>query len=264
MVDVQPLEPCGLLRVGPVPPRPRTDRRVVVEVAVAQRRLLIREAQVLQVDQTVERIEHPPRGKRAAGADRLDRAQVERAREDGEASPQRPLVVGCKVVAPVQRGPQGPLLRRCRAVPGAEHAEAVAEAIQQLLVPALALLLAVVAFGRPDTTTGWATVIGNGLLVQTLISLLIINLWEETAWMGFVQARLQVRHGAMLAAVLTAPLFALEHLPLLFTPGQGTLLMLAVVLVLAVPMRIACGWLYNRTSSIFVVGLFTGAVTQGL
>ena len=56
-----------------------------------------------------------------------------------------------------------------------------------------------------------------------LVNLVLINIWEETAWSGVVQSRLQRRHGIVIAAVLTAIPFALAHLPLHFigdfTPG---------------------------------------------
>src|SRR3712207_8287691 len=48
----------------------------------------------------------------------------------------------------------------------------------------------------------------------TLFRSLSNNLWEEAAWTGFVQARLQHRHGPLRAAVLTGPLFALQHIAL--------------------------------------------------
>jgi DNA-binding NarL/FixJ family response regulator len=41
-----------------------------------------------------------------------------------------------------------------------------------------------------------------------MLGCLAVNLWEEATWMGFVQARLQARRGVLLAAVLTAALFA--------------------------------------------------------
>jgi membrane protease YdiL (CAAX protease family) len=52
------------------------------------------------------------------------------------------------------------------------------------------------------------------LLLPLLLTFLPNNWWEEVAWMGFVQARLQRRRGPVLAAVLTAPLFALQHISL--------------------------------------------------
>jgi membrane protease YdiL (CAAX protease family) len=49
-----------------------------------------------------------------------------------------------------------------------------------------------------------------------LLPIVLVNMWEETVWAGFVQTRLEHRHGLLSAAVLTALSFAAIHLPLLF------------------------------------------------
>ncbi len=85
----------------------------------------------------------------------------------------------------------------------------------------------------------------------------LINLWEETGWMGFVQARLESRFGALRAAVITAFFFAALHLPLFFVDGVGNVAV-AVLLTLgfAVPFRIVLGWLYHHArSSVLVVAV---------
>ncbi len=57
-----------------------------------------------------------------------------------------------------------------------------------------------------------------------LLPVVLVNMWEETVWAGFVQTRLERRHGLLGAAVLTALGFAAIHLPLLFwddvSPGS--------------------------------------------
>jgi uncharacterized protein len=45
------------------------------------------------------------------------------------------------------------------------------------------------------------------------------NLWEETAWAGFLQARLIDRHGLFVGSMLTAIPFTVIHLPLAFSNG---------------------------------------------
>ncbi len=55
-----------------------------------------------------------------------------------------------------------------------------------------------------------------GQLVGLLVNLLLINIWEETAWAGVVQTRLEHNHGMAKAALLTAVPFALFHMPLHF------------------------------------------------
>lgn len=53
-----------------------------------------------------------------------------------------------------------------------------------------------------------------GQLLLLGINLLLVNLWEETAWSGIVQTRLERRHSLPVAALLTAVPFALVHWPL--------------------------------------------------
>lgn len=127
-----------------------------------------------------------------------------------------------------------------------------------LLVPAVILAIGVLLGGMPpDRSAGFLlTALGPHLLLPLLITFVLINWWEEVAWMGFVQTRLQHWRGPLLAAVIVAPLFALQHSSLAagqgLVPGAVLLLLLAV---LAVPFRIALGWAYNRTGSLFLVGL---------
>ena len=52
-----------------------------------------------------------------------------------------------------------------------------------------------------------------------LVNLLLVNLWEESAWAGFLQTRLERRHNVFTAALLTAVPFGFAHWPLaLFDP----------------------------------------------
>jgi membrane protease YdiL (CAAX protease family) len=90
------------------------------------------------------------------------------------------------------------------------------------------------------------------------------NLWEEVAWMGFVQARLQARHGPMRAAAITGPLFALQHISLMFgNPLVVGVIIMVVFAIVAIPFRALLGWAYNSTGSLFIVGLIH-AVGNGL
>ncbi len=129
-------------------------------------------------------------------------------------------------------------------------------ALALFAVPITALILAAVLYGMPDVTAGpLMSAVVSGLIVQTLVSFITINLWEETAWMGFVQARLQVRRGAMLAATITAAFFTLQHLPLFMDNGAGLVVILPMFLALAIPFRALTGWMYNRTGALFLIGL---------
>lgn len=53
-------------------------------------------------------------------------------------------------------------------------------------------------------------------LTALVVNFAVINIWEETAWTGVFQTRLEERHNWAVAAALTAIPFAAIHLPLQF------------------------------------------------
>lgn len=127
-----------------------------------------------------------------------------------------------------------------------------------LLLPLVTLAIGVLIGGTPADTSGRAllTALGPHFLLPLAITFLPNNWWEEVAWTGFVQARLQDRHGPLLAALIVAPLFALQHSALVVADGLlNGLVLLVILAVLAVPFRFLVGWIYNRTQSLFLIGL---------
>jgi uncharacterized protein len=90
----------------------------------------------------------------------------------------------------------------------------------------------VVLLGLPTLTVSLALLLGDDLrrvdvtsLIVSQLTLLVVNfvvtnLWEETAWTGVFQTRLEQRHNWAVAAALTAIPFAAAHLPLQFFLGQ--------------------------------------------
>lgn len=140
-----------------------------------------------------------------------------------------------------------------------------------LLTPLLAIVLAVAFLGAPDVPASTVlSALGSAFLLSLVVTLLVNNLWEEVAWMGFVQARLQQRHSAMRAALITAPLFGLQHLALIAandaTVAEMAILLVGFILVM-IPFRAFAGWLYNGSAgSLFLVGLMhavSNAVAPG-
>jgi uncharacterized protein len=87
--------------------------------------------------------------------------------------------------------------------------------------------LAVLA-GLPVLTVVFTLILGGSLesielskllwdqLRLLLINFILVNLWEETAWAGVMQTRLERRHNIFVAAALTAIPFGFIHLPLAF------------------------------------------------
>jgi membrane protease YdiL (CAAX protease family) len=86
-----------------------------------------------------------------------------------------------------------------------------------LALPVLTVIIAAV-FGDavvwPTGSVLWSELLG------ILVALLLINLWEEAAWAGFLQTRLERRHNFFLAAFLTGIPFAAIHMPLQVITGE--------------------------------------------
>jgi membrane protease YdiL (CAAX protease family) len=99
------------------------------------------------------------------------------------------------------------------------------------------------ASGRTPTVDGAAAVLLDAV-VSIGTALLLVNLWEETVWAGFLQTRLQRRHGPGTAAGLTAVAFAGIHVPLQLT-GEVTVASVAsavgLLLVLGLLVRVMAG-----------------------
>ena len=124
-------------------------------------------------------------------------------------------------------------------------------AVAFLVLPAAVALVAL----------GFGAELGAPMLAAYLAQLAIlplVNLWEETAVMGVIQARLTAARGPIVAAVVTGLVFGLYHLPLqLGQPIGDIVVAMAVILVLAVLLRFVAGWLYAGTggSILLVAGL---------
>ena len=129
--------------------------------------------------------------------------------------------------------------------------------IALLGIPVVSLLWTAIVFGAGAVQALFTnrSVIEDYLSSLTILP--IVSLWEETAWMGIVQARLATYRGPLLAAVITGPLFGLLHMPLLIGRPIGTFLFALVAgMVFGIPFRIVLGWLYNMTGgSILIVAI---------
>ena len=99
-------------------------------------------------------------------------------------------------------------------------------------------------------------------LPEVLTAVVLIQLWEEAAWMGFMQHTLQERHGPLLASILVAPAFAVAHLMwnLLEQPLALAVVFVAVQAILGIFLRVVSMWLYNGSGrSVLIVALFHSA-----
>ncbi len=86
-----------------------------------------------------------------------------------------------------------------------------------LVVAGLPVLITVIAmlFGDPLRPVDPIRFVSTqlGLLAANFF---LVNLWEETAWAGFLQTRLERRHNIFVAALITAVPFGFAHWPLAF------------------------------------------------
>lgn len=125
-------------------------------------------------------------------------------------------------------------------------------------VPGIIVALWAAASGPPEQSAGstpWL-VLGASFLLQLVVVFVTFNLWEELAWMGFVQPRLQQRHGAIRAAILTGPVFALGHVSQVLEGSLSTVIVtIALLIVVCIPFRALQAWVYNRTDSLVPVAL---------
>ena len=125
--------------------------------------------------------------------------------------------------------------------------------------------------GLPTLTLGLALLLGDTFrpvdvmpfviaqLAGLLVNLVLINMWEETAWSGVVQTRLEQRHGLATAALLTAVPFALIHMPLHFignfSIGSLTTALVTLLIVCAIVRLMLGVFLRGTRDSILAVAL---------
>jgi membrane protease YdiL (CAAX protease family) len=130
---------------------------------------------------------------------------------------------------------------------------------------------AFVVLGLPATTVVLAVLLGDRFVPPTFATVadelvglaagfLLVNLWEEASWAGFMQTRLERRYNLYVAAALTAIPFAAIHLPLqLFngTPSAADLAThFALLTILGVVVRSYFGLVKRGTAgSLLAVGL---------
>ena len=165
------------------------------------------------------------------------------------------LLLPAVVISRVVDGEAG--LRRLRGAVTRVRAPLRLYVVGLVAVPVVSAAIALALLGPPEVPVSvMVEALGDGLVLNAVLGLVLNNLWEEVAWMGFVQARLQARHGALRGAALTAPLFALQHISLYLGGGAATA---ALILVLATLVmfffRAFNAWLYNSSGSLFLVGL---------
>src|SRR5690348_16190646 len=140
--------------------------------------------------------------------------------------------------------------------------------------PVLLLCVGLVIHGTSTFTpiAHNAAQIPTAYLVNVVLIAVLISVWEEGAWLGFVTARLQVRLGPLWASVFVAPLFGFLHFPLFYVTGglidnarpQGVHVIeyaFYLLVFFSVPVRNLMTWVYNSTrGSIPVAALLHASI----
>ena len=109
----------------------------------------------------------------------------------------------------------------------------------------------------------------TAFLPAALLNVVLVNVWEEGGWTGFLLPRLQERWGPLMASLLVGTAHALLHVPLLFIvgglseeriPPERYWFYLAYLFVLPASVRTLVTWFWNSTrGSVIVVALLHGA-----
>lgn len=170
------------------------------------------------------------------------------------------LLLPTLVITRIVDGPDGLRALWERALRVGVHARWFAFSV--IGVPLVAAAITAAFVGMPASVTGStvASALTFGYIVSLVVVFVTVNWWEEIAWMGFVQARLQQAHGAMRSSVVTGIVFAFGHITLVVGEGAtGALTLMALLIAVSIPFRALQAWVYNRTGSLFVVGLVHAA-----
>jgi membrane protease YdiL (CAAX protease family) len=129
-------------------------------------------------------------------------------------------------------------------------------------MPLLTLLVGALTGTLRPPPEGRLGLVGAYLFQTFIFGLLIVNLWEETGWGGFMQARLMATRGLLIGSLLTAIPFFVIHIPLAFaehglnTTGAQAALNLGLTALIAPVFRYLAGTqLIDSGGSILAIGL---------
>ena len=125
-----------------------------------------------------------------------------------------------------------------------------------LAVPALALSAAVAIADAP--VPHWEASDVAQLAGTLVVTIIIVGLFEELGWRGFLLPRLQRRHSELTAALILGVTWLPWHLPeMVSDPGQRPLAPFAVYVM---AQSVLLAWLYNATqASLPIVIVFHAA-----
>ena len=100
-------------------------------------------------------------------------------------------------------------------------------------------------------------------VITAVVGALLAGILEEFGWSGVAFPALQARWGFLRAGVILGVIWALWHVPSLFTPAPLPRAHFSFVpfLLFTIPLRILLGWVYNGTGgSVLLPALFHASV----
>lgn len=158
--------------------------------------------------------------------------------------PQEPFVLGTLVLGLVV--PALVLTRRQHGRAGLRDIlkDTVRPSRPRWWMPLAVLGLPVLVWSTAALVGGAEPLTSSLLLDATILfltSAIIVNIWEEMAWTGFVQRRAMARWGLVSGSIVTGLLFAAIHLPLAFdgaTRGADVALGVAILVATGVGLRL--------------------------
>jgi membrane protease YdiL (CAAX protease family) len=145
------------------------------------------------------------------------------------------------------------------------------------LVPALLLVVSLAMHGAAALSpfVSHAPQLLTVYLLNVVTIAILINLFEEGGWMGFVTDRLQRQWGPLRACLVVGPLMGAIHLPLFTIAGAVTtnggrvqvkdlpLTLFVLLIGYGIPFRIILTWAYNSSGrSLPIVALLHSSFDQ--
>ena len=113
----------------------------------------------------------------------------------------------------------------------------------------------------------------TAFLPDAVIIALLISLWEEGGWTGFLLPRLQKRWGPLASSVMVAVAHGLYHVPLIFIlggvsddpiPPDRYWFYFVALFMFTIPPRVLVTWLWNSTRGSVIIVAFLHAAWNTL
>jgi len=112
------------------------------------------------------------------------------------------------------------------------------------------------------------SLIFTSYLPNVLLIVLVVQLFEEGGWSGFLLPRLQQKCGPLPGSIILAVLWSLWHLPTFFiksglgagyVPTSQVLPNLGLLVIYAIPLRILWTWIFNNTKGSILIAVLLHA-----